>query len=152
MLLPRTAASLPDLFSWVAGEWGQESRAVVVQWAESGVEERVRASLALLSDAPREIVFDQPEFVDRVLAAAEKQSSEAVAAATGAFRAASYHTDKHRRVMMATAQDQWVVDHAKSAAAAQPAGSRLRRLYEHIGAWAEAMQERMRKADEELLD
>jgi hypothetical protein len=79
-------------------------------------------------------------------------SADTGKAAVAALREAAYRSVKHRRITIAQAQDQWVRERAEEAAAAHPAGSRLRRLYQDLGDWAEVMQERMRKTDEEMLD
>ncbi len=88
-LLPHTpprAVHLPKLFAWVAGDWAEDTRAVILKWAESGIAERAGVSVEMIAGAPRALVYDQAAFVERVLAAAAASGAEP--AALRAFRLA----------------------------------------------------------------
>lgn len=154
-MLPRTSertALLPELFGWVAGDWGDDVRSLLLDWLESGIEEKIVAAARLLNRAPRELVFDEAEFIARVLAAAARCSPRASSLATAALEAAAYHTSRHRRVTIGASQDRWVRDRAREVAQQHPTGSLLRNLYEELARRAEGMMGRMRMADEEMLD
>jgi len=154
-MLPRTAERwvlVPELFGWVAGDWSGDTEAVLLDWLESGVEDKVVAAARLLNAAPRELVFDRPHFIARVLDATAATSLQASSAAAAALLSAAFHTSAHRRVLIASPQDVWLRDRARAAADQQPAGSLLYELYEDLARWAEGMMERMRRVDEEMLD
>ncbi len=134
------------LFAWVTGDSAEDARAVIQEWAESGVSERIGVSVEVIAGARRELVYEHSGFVERILAAATASGAEP--AALRAFRLAAYNDGPMRRVFASPDKDRQVRTEAAEAASKQTPGSALHRLYSHIEQHAAELEERTMKARE----
>jgi len=147
---PVRDALIPELFGWIGGDWGEEAVDVVMDWLESGEENKVVAASGLVREAPSELAFNDPRLIERML-----HATGSIPAARSRLRTAlltaAYKADRHRRVVLPQSADSRVADQAREAADRAPAGSAARELYIEIADVADRRSEHMRKVDEELL-
>jgi transcriptional regulator with XRE-family HTH domain len=84
-----------ELFALVAGSFGQEALSVLMEALASGDVEQVKAVGAILSNAPRGLLWNQVDFVSQALRSAQQYGQEAVQAVAGGLHALAFNGIRH---------------------------------------------------------
>ena len=123
---------VPSLFALLANGFDDLSIQALDDLIEDEGRYGVRAAVRLLREAPKRVLFDRPDYLDRLLAAADRAGEEEVSYVRAALLGIAWAStdvvvgDEPPPVFTSTK------DRAMAAAAHRPEGSQLRAFYEAL--------------------
>lgn len=140
----------PELFELVAQGFGEKVLRVLSEWINSNDEKRLRAIGRLLREAPHSLIFQNRDFVDRLLSAASSMSTTCLEDVAGDLYSVTLSGSRSGKPGQPFPRDIQTRDDARLVLNDLPNGSPARRLYENVLSSAEARIDAQLREGEEL--
>jgi hypothetical protein len=140
----------PQLFELLAEGFDVAVLRVLSEWIDSNDGKRLRAIGRLLREAPHSFIFQNRDFVDRLLSAASSVSTTCLEDVAGDLYSVTLSGSRSGNPGQPFPRDIQIRDDALSVLNDLPAGSPARRLYENVLSSAEARIDAQLREGEEL--